>query len=96
MVEGSKVKQLTWKNGKIISGVNDNREIKDTKDIRKMDIRKDPKSHQRKALKALVRFDKKFINMTIDTGSPVSFLNWTTAKQLLEELQRSNSFQLKN
>ena len=84
MAEGSKVKQLTWKNGKIISGVNDNREIKDTKDIRKMDIRKDPKSHQRKALKALVRFDKKFINMTIDTGSPVSFLNWTTAKQLLE------------
>ena len=24
------------------------------------------------------------INMTIDTGSPVSFLNWTTAKQLLD------------
>ena len=69
---------------KIISGVNDKSEIKATKDVRKVDIRRDPKSHQIKALKALVRIDKQNINMTIDTGSPVSFLNWTTAKQLLE------------
>ena len=40
--------------------------------------------HQIKALKALVRVNNQIINMTIDTGSPVSFLNWTTAKQLLE------------
>ena len=32
----------------------------------------------------LHRIDKHIIIMTIDTGSPVSFLNWTTAKQLLE------------
>ena len=68
---------------KIISGVKDN-VIKDTKDVRKNDNRRDPKSHQIKALKALVRIDKHIINMTIDTGSPVSFLNWTTAKQLME------------
>ena len=58
--------------------------IKDSKDVRKIDIRRDPKSHQIKALKALVRIDKHNINMTINTRSPVSFLNWTTAKQLLE------------
>ena len=77
---------------KIISGVNDNKEIKATKDVRKIDIRRDPKSHQIKALKALVRMNNQIINMTIDTGSPVSFLNWTMAKQL----QRFNSSQLKN
>ena len=69
---------------KIISGVKDNNVIKDTKDVRKIDNRRYPKSHQIKALKALVRIDKHIINMTIDTGSPVSFLNWTTAKQLME------------
>ena len=69
---------------KIISEVNDNSEIKAMKDVRKIDIRKDPKSHQIKALKSLVRTDKQIVNMTIDTGSPVSFLNWTTTKQLLE------------
>ena len=37
-----------------------------------------------KSLKALGRIDHQIINMTIDTGSPVSFLNWTTAKQILE------------
>ena len=58
------------KTGKTISGVKDNSEIKDTKDA--------------EALKALERIDKQIINMTIDTGNPVSFLNWTTAKQLVE------------
>ena len=57
---------------------------KNTKDVRKIDIRRDPKSHQIKALKALVRNDKHIINKTIDMGSPVSFLNWTTTKQLME------------
>ena len=70
--------------GKTISGVNDNNEITATKDVRKIDIRRDPKSHQIKALKALVRINRQIINVTIDTGRPVSFLNWTTAKQLLE------------
>ena len=53
-------------------------------EITKIDIRRDPRSHKIKALKALVRIQNQIINMTIDTGSPVSFLNWTTAKQLLD------------
>ena len=32
----------------------------------------------------MVRIDHQIINMTIDTGSPVSFLNWATAKRILE------------
>ena len=54
------------------------------KDIQKVDIRRKPRSQQIKSLKALVRIDHQIINMTIDTGSPVSFLNWATAKQILE------------
>ena len=54
------------------------------KDLQKVDIRRNTRSQQIKSLKALVRIDHQIINMTIDTGSPVSFLNWTTAKQILE------------
>ena len=50
----------------------------------KIDIRRDPRLHQIKALKALVRIKNQIFNLTIDTGSPVSFLNWTTAKQILD------------
>ena len=32
----------------------------------------------------MARIDHQIINMTIDTGSPVSFLNWATAKQILQ------------
>ena len=53
-------------------------------EITKIDIRRDPRSHKIKELKALVGIQNQIINMTIDTGSPVSFLNWTTAKQLLD------------
>ena len=55
-----------------------------SKDIQKVDIRRNPRSQQIKSLKSLVRIDHQIINMTIDTGSPVSFLNWATAKQILE------------
>ena len=55
-----------------------------SKDMQKVDIRRHPRSQQIKSLKALVRIDRQIINMTIDTGSPVSFLNWATAKQILE------------
>ena len=54
------------------------------KDIQKVDIRRNPRSQQIKSLKALVRIDHQIINMTIDPGIPVSFLNWSTAKQILE------------
>ena len=65
-------------NCKKMSGKETNQEIT------KIDIRRDPRSHKIKALKALVRIRNQIINLKIDTGSPVSFLNWTTAKQLLD------------
>ena len=43
--------------------------------IEKIEIRRNPKSHQNKALKALVKIDSHILNMTIDTGSPESLLN---------------------
>ena len=52
--------------------------------VEKIEIRRNPKSHQIKALKALVKIDSYILNMTIDTGSPVSLLNWATTKQILE------------
>ena len=64
---------------------NRNRDIKkSSKDIQKVDIRRNTRSKQIRSIKALVRIDHHIINMTIDTGSPVSFLNWATAKQILE------------
>ena len=55
-----------------------------SKDIQKVEIRRSPRSQQIKSLNALVWIDHQIMNMTNDTGSPVSFLNWTTAKQILE------------
>ena len=57
--------------------------------VRKIDIRRNPKSEQIKSLKALVRIDNQIFNMTIDTGSLVSFLNWATTKQFLEECPKT-------
>ena len=37
-----------------------------------------------KSLKSLIRNGNQIINMTVDTGSPISFLNWTVAKQILD------------
>ena len=54
------------------------------KDVQKVDIRRNTRSKQIRSLKALVRIDHQIINTTIDTGSPVSFLNWATAKTILE------------
>ena len=67
--------QLRKKSGKEIN-----------QEITKIDIRRDQRSHEIKTLKALVRIQNQIINMTIDTGSPVLFLNWTTTKQLLDGL----------
>ena len=55
-----------------------------SKDIQKVDNRRNPRSQQIKSLKALIRIDHRIIMMTIGTGSPVSFLNWATAKQIFE------------
>ena len=64
-----------------------NRKLKigdSSKDIQKVNIRRNPRSQKMKSLKALVRIDHQIINIIIDTGSPVSFINWATAKQILE------------
>ena len=52
-------------------------------ETKKIDIRKDSSSGRMKSLKALIRIDNQIINMTVDTGSPISFINWTVAKQIL-------------
>ena len=41
-----------------------------------------------KSLKALIRIDNQIINMTVDTGSPISFLNSTVAKQILDSSRK--------
>ena len=53
-------------------------------ETKKIDIRKDSSSGRMKSLKALIRIDNQIINMTVDTGSPISFINWTVAKQILD------------
>ena len=53
-------------------------------ETKKIDIRNDSSSGRMKSLKALIRIDNQIINMTVDTGSPISFINWTVAKQILE------------
>ena len=50
---------------------------------------RDPKSERVKSLKALVRVDHQIINMTVDTGSPISFLNWSTAKIILDSSDKA-------
>ena len=80
----SKLQDSDGEIGKLISEIKSKETRMDAKDVRKIYIRRDSRSYKIKALKALVRIDTHIINMTIDTGSPVSFLNWTTAKQLME------------
>ena len=67
-----------------------------SKDIQKVDIRRNPRSQQIRSLKALVRIDHQIINMTIYTGSPVSFLNRATAKQILESSKNTKFFPREN
>ena len=49
-----------------------------------------------KSLKALVRIDNQIINVTVPTGSPVSFINWATAKQILQSSQKATFVQAEN
>ena len=62
---------------------------RDPQNVRKIDICRNPRSAQIKSLKALVRIDNQIFNMTIDTGMRVSFLNWATTKEILEECQKT-------
>ena len=40
----------------------------------------------------MVKIDSHIVNMTIDTGNPLSFLNWATTKQILEGPTNSKFF----
>ena len=46
-------------------------------ETKKIDIRKDSTSGRMESLKALIRNDNQIINMTVDTGSPISFIIWS-------------------
>ena len=40
----------------------------------------------------MARIDNQIIQLTVDTGSPVSFLNWATAKENMEKSSKVRSF----
>ena len=48
--------------------------------IQKIDLLSDPTSNKLKTLRAMLRIDNQIIQTTVDTRSPVSFLNWATTK----------------
>ena len=50
--------------------------------VEKTDLLRDPTSNKVKLLKTMVRLDIKIIQLTVDTGSPESFLNWATTKKI--------------
>ena len=56
--------------------------------VEKVEVRRNPQSHQIKA----VKIDSHFLNMTIDTGSQVSLLNWASTKPILEGPTNSKIF----
>ena len=45
-----------------------------------------------KSLKDMVRIDNPIIQLTVDTGSPVSFLNWATTKETMEKSNKVRFF----
>ena len=53
--------------------------------VQKIDLLRDPTSNKVKSLKAMVRIDNQIIQLTVDTGSPVSFLNWVTTKEIIDK-----------
>ena len=57
-------------------------------ETKKIGSRKNSTSGRMKSLKAQIRIDNQIINMTVDTGSPISFLNWAVAKQVLDSSEK--------
>ena len=55
--------------------------------VQKIDSFRDPTLKRGKSLKAMLRIDNQIIQLTVDTASPVSFLNWATAKEIMEKKQ---------
>ena len=61
----------------------------ETIQVQKIDSIRDPKSNRVKSLKAMVRIDNQIIQLTVDTGSPVSFLNRATAKEIMDKSNKA-------
>ena len=57
----------------------------ETIQVQKIDSIRDPTLNRVKSLKAMVRNDNQIIQLTVDSGSPVSFLNWATAKEIMDK-----------
>ena len=53
--------------------------------VQKIDSIPDPTLKRVKSVKAMVRIDNQIIQLTVDTASPVSFVNWATAKEIMEK-----------
>ena len=53
--------------------------------VQKIDSIRDPTLNRVKSLKAMIRIDNQIIQLTVDTGSPVSFLNWAITKERMEK-----------
>ena len=57
--------------------------------VKKSDLLRDPTSNKVKSLKAMVRIDNQIVQLTEDTGSPVSFLNWATTKEIIDKSNKA-------
>ena len=57
----------------------------ETIQVQKIDSIGDPTLKRVKSLKAMVRIDNQIKQLTVDTGSPVSFLNWATTKEIMDK-----------
>ena len=57
--------------------------------VQKIDSIQDPMLNRVKSLRAMVRIDNQIIQLTVDTGSPVSFLNWATAKEIMDKSKKA-------
>ena len=53
--------------------------------VQKIDSIRDPKLKRLKSLKAMLQIDNQIIQLTEYTGSPLFFLNWATAKEIMEK-----------
>ena len=57
--------------------------------VQKIHLFRDPMSNKVKSLKTRMRIDNQIIKLTVDTGSPVSFLNWATTKEVIDESNKA-------
>ena len=64
----------------------------ETIQVQKIDSIRDPTLKRAKSLKAMVRIDNQIIQSTVDTASPVSFLNWAMAKEIMENSSKVRFF----